>query len=316
MSNPLVQPTRQRRAADQKRSALRAQKKEAQGMETATHLVQVLHGEVERLTQYLRTLPPSAWHHPSACDLWEVRDVVAHLTWVAQRFHGTVSRALRGDSAPPAGAPPVGTSTRAGRNAFVAREAVALRERLGDHLLPTFRAQVDQLIALLTPLSPSEWAQPAYSALRVVPLSHYPFLTLAEVALHAWDMRSRLDPVAPLSLESVSALLQQLPPRLAWGGAGGMASGQGADVSLPGRYRWEVSQVVPSRYDIVGEDGAYRIAPASEAAADVTCRGEAETFVLLLYGRLTLEAALATDRLVTEGEPERVAAFARWLTGV
>jgi hypothetical protein len=175
---------------------------------------------------------------------------------------------------------------------------------------------VDQLIALLTPLIPSQWEQPAYSALRVVPLWHYPFLTLAEVALHAWDIRSRLEPVARLSLESVSALVQQLPPRLAWGGPGGVTLSHGATLSLPGRYRWEVSQGVPSRYDIVGEDGAYRIVPAGEAVADVTFRGEAETFVLVLYGRLTLEAAMATGILRTEGEPGLVAAFERWLTGV
>jgi hypothetical protein len=198
----------------------------------------------------------------------------------------------------------------------VARAAIALRERLEDQLLPTCRTQVGQLIALLTPLHPSEWTQPAYSALRVVPLWHYPFLTLAEVALHAWDIRSRLDPVARLSLESVSALVQQLPPRLAWGGPSGAALGHGAVLSLPGRYRWEMLQVVPRRYDIVGEDGAYRIAPASEAVADVTFRCEAETFVLMLYGRLTLEAAMATGHLRTEGEPGLVAAFARWLTGV
>ena len=150
-------------------------------METPAHVVQVLQGEVERLTQYLQTLPPDAWPHPSACDLWEVRDVVGHLTWVAERFHGTISHAVRGDIAPPAGSPPVGTSTRAGRNAFVAREAIALRERLGDQLLTTFRARVDRLMALLTHLGPQEWAQPAYSALRVVPLWHYPSLTLARV---------------------------------------------------------------------------------------------------------------------------------------
>ena len=91
--------------------------------------------------------------------------------------------------------------------------------------------------------------------------------------------------------------------------------GHGADLSLPGRYRWERPQVVPRRYDIVGEAGAYRIAPASDAVADVTFRGEAEPFVLLLYGRLTLESAIATGRLRTEGEPGLVAAFARWLTG-
>jgi uncharacterized protein (TIGR03083 family) len=285
-------------------------------MATPAHLVQVIHEEAQRLTRYLQTLPPDAWHRPSACDLWEVRDVVGHLTWVAQRFHGTVSRALRGDSAPPVGAPPVGTSTRAGRNAFIAWEAMAYRERLGDQLLPTFCAQVDQLLALLTHLSPQEWEHSAYSALRLVPLWSYPSLTLAEFTLHAWDIRSRLEPAARLSLDSVSALVQQLPPRLAWGGPGEAAMGQGADRSRPVRYRWEMPQGMPSRYDIVVEDGQGRLELASSAVADVTLQGEVETCVLMLYGRLTLDAALATGRLMTEGEPGLVAAFARWLTGV
>ena len=202
-----------------------------------------------------------------------------------------------------------------GRQAFIAREAIALRERLGDQLLPTFRAQMDQCLTCLGQLRPHEWERPAYSALRVVPLRHYPFVTLAEVALHTWDIRSRLEPAVRLSPESVSALVQQLPPRLAWGGPDGAALRQGADLALPGRSRWEVTQVVPSRYDIVGEDGLYRIVRASEATADVTFRGTAETFVLVLYGRLTLESAMATGRLRTEVEPGRVAAFARWLTG-
>ena len=148
-----------------------------------------------------------------------------------------------------------------------------------------------------------------------MPLRHYPFVTLAEVALHTWDIRSRLAPAVRLSPESGSARVQQLPPRLAWGGPDGAALGYGVDLALPGRYRWEVAQVAPRRYDIVGEDGAYRIMPASEAVADVTFRGDTETFVLVLYGRLTLESALATGRLRTEGEPGHVAAFARWLMG-
>jgi hypothetical protein len=192
---------------------------------------------------------------------------------------------------------------------------MACRERLGEQLLPTFRAQVDQLITLFLQLGPQEWACLAYSALRVVPLWRYPFLTLAEVALHAWDIRSQLEPAVRLSRESVSALVQQLPPRLAWGGAGGAALGHVADLAEPARYRWEATQGVPGRYDIVVEDGTGRIEPASSAEADVALRGEAETFVLLLYGRLTLEAAMATGRLRTEGEPGRVAAFERWLTG-
>src|SRR5438132_4467925 len=123
-------------------------------MDTPEHLVKVLQGEAERLMQYLSTLPPDAWSRPSACDLWEVRDVVGHLTWMAERFRGTVSRAVRGDVSPPAGSPPVGTSTPAGRGVFIAQQAIARRESLGDQLLPTFRAQMGQFIELLAQLGP------------------------------------------------------------------------------------------------------------------------------------------------------------------
>ena len=65
-------------------------------MDTPAQLIKVLQREAERLMQDLSTLAPDAWRRPSACDLWEVRDVVGHLTCMAERFRGTVSRAVRG----------------------------------------------------------------------------------------------------------------------------------------------------------------------------------------------------------------------------
>jgi uncharacterized protein (TIGR03083 family) len=282
-------------------------------METPTHVVQVLRGEVERLTQYLQTLPPDAWRRPSACALWEVRDVVGHLTAMAERFRGTVSRAVRGDVSPPAGSPPVGTSTQAGRRAFVARGAITGRESLGDQLFPTFQAQMDQLMAFLAQLGPQEWEKPAYSALRLVPLWTYPYLTLREIAIHAWDIRSRFDPAAGLSMASVPALMQGLTLQI--GPPWDAAFGQEAGRALPVRARWDVTGVVPGRYEIVAENGTCRIEPAGAVVADVTFRGEAETVILVLYGRLTVETAIAVGRLRTEGEPGLVAALAQWLTG-
>jgi uncharacterized protein (TIGR03083 family) len=282
-------------------------------MEMPAHVVQVLKGEAERLTQYLQALPPDAWRRPSACDLWEVRDVVGHLICMAERFRGTVSRAVRGDVSPPAGSPPVGTSTPAGRRAFVARQALACRESLGDQLFPTFRAQMDQFMALLAQLGPQDWEKPAYSALRLVPLWTYPYLTLREIAIHAWDIRSRFDLAARLSVESVPALMQGIALQL--GPPWDAAFGQDAGLSRPVRSRWDVTGVVPGRYDIVGENGTCRIEPASTTGAHVAFRGQAETVVLVLYGRLALEAARTTGALRTEGEPGLVAAFARWLQG-
>ena len=55
--------------------------------------------------------------------------------------------------------------------------------------------------------------------------------------------------------------------------------------------------------------------PADASAAQVTFRGEAETFILLLYQRLLLAVATATGSLVVEGDGELITAFDRWLQG-
>ena len=91
--------------------------------------------------------------------------------------------------------------------------------------------------------------------------------------------------------------------------------GPGAALSLPGRYAGEVPRWCPGATISSGKTARTRVAPASDAVANVTFGGICETCELVLYGRLTLEAASATGRLVTEGEPGLVAAFERWLRG-
>ena len=66
-------------------------------MEAPEHLVKVIHTEAERLAESLQTLPPEAWSTPSACALWEVGDVVAHLVFVAEFYADVIARGVRGD---------------------------------------------------------------------------------------------------------------------------------------------------------------------------------------------------------------------------
>jgi hypothetical protein len=47
-------------------------------MSTQAELVTVIQTEAGRRLQYLAALPQDAWAHPSACPLWDVRDVVVH----------------------------------------------------------------------------------------------------------------------------------------------------------------------------------------------------------------------------------------------
>ena len=65
--------------------------------------VKLILAESERLTQYLTTLPPAAWSIPSACERWEVRDVVAHLTLETEMYTDVIARSVQGDTSPPAG---------------------------------------------------------------------------------------------------------------------------------------------------------------------------------------------------------------------
>ena len=72
-------------------------------MSTQAESVQVVQKEAERLKQYLAALPEEAWSMASACALWAVRDVAAHLLTAASLYTEWIARGLRGDTSTPEG---------------------------------------------------------------------------------------------------------------------------------------------------------------------------------------------------------------------
>ena len=52
--------------------------------------------------------------------------------------------------------------------------------------------------------------------------------------------------------------------------------------------------------------------PATTDKADVTFHCDIGTFVFIAYGRLTIDAAAATDRLTIEGDNRLALEFQRW----
>jgi uncharacterized protein (TIGR03083 family) len=280
-------------------------------MEALAVHITLIQAEAERLAQYLATLPPDAWRQPSACQGWEVRDVVAHLIQGAQFYVHTISRGVQGDMVrPPELVPPA-----IARAAFIAQSAIACRERLGEALLPTFRTQYVELSALLAQLSGGDWEKLCYytSEPRSRPVREFLALSVQELAIHGWDIRSRLEPAFHLSPASVAVLVQHTPRRL--GRPHRAVFPLPPECPGPVRFRWELRGAVVDTHDIIVEHGRCRMEPAAASAAQVTFRGEAETFVLLLYQRLLLTVATATGSLVVEGDRELTAAFDRWLQG-
>jgi uncharacterized protein (TIGR03083 family) len=280
-------------------------------MEALAAHVALMQAEAERLAQYLAALLPDAWRQPSACQGWEVRDVVAHLVEVAQFYVRTITRGVQGDMSRPPELVPLTVAPAA----FIAQSAIACRERLGEALLSTFCTRYAELSALLAQLSGGDWEKLCYHASepRRRPVREFLALSVQELAIHGWDIRSRLAPTFHLSSESVMVLVQHTPRRL--GRPHRSVFPLPPKFPGPVRLRWALRGAVLDIYDIVVEHGHCRMEPAADSTAQVTFRAEAETFVLMLYQRLPLPMAMATGSLVVEGDGELTTAFERWLQG-
>ena len=271
-------------------------------MDAREHRIQLGQAAAEQLTQYLHTLSADAWHHPSACAAWEVCDVVGHLTLGAEFYASTVARGVQGDTAPPAGAPLPG-----GANP---QRAIAYRERLGDQLLATFTGRTAHLYQLLQSLGPQDWEKPCYHPLGLRPAQQFITMRLIELAMHAWDIQSALDPTAALFPDSFPVFMERVPGIVSL-----LRMQPDARRLGPLRCHFTVTGAVPSQYDLLMTADQVRMEPGGATAADVTCRCDTETFVLLMYGRLAPQAAAAHGRLVVEGD-RRLLTVGKWFTGV
>ena len=279
-------------------------------MHALTQRVTLVRAEAERLQDYLATLSPTAWHHPSACTEWEVGDVVAHLARGAEAYMEWITRGLRGDTAPPASAAMAAPENASAGTARRAQRAIAIRRSLGDQLFPTFQARTARFHDFLVSLNANDWEQRCYHPTGLQPVRRFVDLYITELGMHGWDIRSRLEPVAHLSTESLPVFLDFMPDLIRW------TFQPGPRLPVPLRYRFVLTDRVPHSYDIVIAGDQAWLAPAGTDPAYSTCQCDTETFVLLTFGRLPLPAALAQGRMRLQGTEESISAFAQCFRGV
>ncbi len=277
-------------------------------MDSPEDTVQLVIAESERLIQYLHALPTEAWRTPSACGRWEVRDVVAHLTGQGQVYADSIVRSLQGDALTPEDRPAAGTATAASFAEASAQRTIARREQWGDQVLSEFINTNAQLNQRLANLGPQDWEKTHFfNSLGMAPLRFRPALRLFELVLHGWDIRSRLESDVHLLPESLPVLLGLVRgPFTRW------LFRPSPRLPAPIRYRFVLTAAEAYDTDIVIEGDTASIEPLGSGVATVTCRCDAETFVLIMSGRLGLPDALAQGSLVAEGEVERVDAFGQW----
>src|SRR2546429_9175748 len=110
---------------------------------------------------------------------------------------------------------------------------IARRKQLGDQLLVTFEATDQALNRLLAGLSPQDWERPCYHPGGLFPIRRFMDFRLGELVIHGWDIRSRFEPKAPLSPETLPVLLDVVTAMTpGWG------LWPGAELATPGPHRF------------------------------------------------------------------------------
>ena len=267
-------------------------------MQTRTRLAWL---EAERLAAYLQGLTPEGWNAATACDLWQVADVAAHLVWIGEFYVTFVTRALAGDVTPPPGSPRDERYAGLPPEDFYDHTAREYRANLGDGLLPAFNRHFAELSGVLESLTPEDYERPCFYHSGNRPLWTLADLTVQELAVHAWDIQSRQEPDAVLSPESQSVLLDRVVQRPQ------PALALGVDSA---RLRFQLSGSVSRGYDIALSADATTIEPAGDGPAGATLECDTETFILMLYRRLNVADALADGRIALSGDRELAGAFA------
>ncbi len=273
--------------------------------------VKILQAETERLEEYLRNLPEEAWSHPSACEQWTVADVVAHLAGLSGDYPTWIDRALRGDSSPPEGYPAGGTEDQGSRTERTAHRATAFTERLGEQLLPTFIKANRELEEVLSRVGPEQWDELCYRIVGAEPIRNIVDMFIAERTVHGWDIRSRFDPKARVSPECLPVVVTRIPQRPRWW----QFRTDPERFDSPIRYRFEVTDLRPYGADIVITEEKQYMEADGDAPADVTFRCDSETFVLLMYGRLKPDSAIADGQLSFEGDSKIAEEFEKRFVG-
>lgn len=276
--------------------------------------VPIVQTEAAGLAQFLDTLSADDWRRPSACDLWAIRDVVAHLIWAADFYTDTVSRGRQGDIALPGDRPPGDAPEPASMPAYFDQHAIRVRDRLGAELMPTFRSSYQALSNLMLGLSSQEWDMPCAFFQHFggqQPAQAFLFLIIQELVIHGWDMRSRFDETATLAAESLPPLMERIPNRFKSPGFAQFPID--ADRWPLVRYRFNLEADRTLSCDMVVEGGKARMEPSANALADVSLRCDRDTFALMMYKRFSLDPISSPARVAVEGDPALVAVLDQWL---
>ena len=264
-------------------------------MTTQSSRIDLLETEALILLEFLSGLPPEDWAADSACAGWSIADVIGHLTSVD--LSTRLIRGLDGDHSPPEGSP---SPEQHDEDAFarsIFQRAVDASQRLGDGLLEDFTLRINETVAMFRQVRPDQWGNRVYWPTGPMLVDTLLTQRIAELTMHGWDIRSRLDDDYHLSDGSVTALLDTVDraARRAFRPDPLLAG-------RPLRYRFSIDRPEQRMLDLILSDDNAEIIHGTGGhppadPSDVTFTSDGETCALILYGRLTPHDAVAARRM-------------------
>ena len=272
-----------------------------------SEVIQLVNSEATRLGDFLSGLDEREWSRDSACEGWVIGDVLAHLTGSATTWANSINRAVAGDAAPPEGQSFLASGVRGSET--TAQAARASHQELGMQLLENFKTGYQRLGQVLGGLTAEDWDKPCFHRRGPMPVGDFVSLRVQELAVHGWDIRSGLDERAELAEEALPLLVGRVPRWLS------NAFRPGLELPTPVRYRIQVSGPVAIHEDILVDGDSFQSAPYGDGQADVTFRCNTSNYILLIYGRLNVERAVAAGRLAIEGPQDQASNFTAWFQG-
>lgn len=127
---------------------------------------------------------PERWQAPTACERWEVRDVIGHLVDTTEGYLPNFELARSGGAAPE----PHGLRAM---SEMVDTGARALRKVPRDELIERLRDDARRMMDVFAGLTDEDWTglMVPHPYMGPIPAMFYPVFQLVDYAVHAWDVR-------------------------------------------------------------------------------------------------------------------------------
>lgn len=131
--------------------------------------------------------PPDRWTAPTACEGWEVRDIIGHLVDATEGYLPAFDAARKGETSPE----PLGL---AAMPRLADEHAKSFRKLSQDEMLDRLRDAGQQAMAHYEGLSDDDWTgfMVTHPYMGPLPAMFYPMFSLVDYTVHSWDIREGL----------------------------------------------------------------------------------------------------------------------------